>query len=180
MEATHYLDIMIREAAVSHDLHARLLTAVHYKIKEGCRLGVTWPDWRGEPGEFGLLFRVFGDQGGLAGVQTMIDPLVKAGLVRPFPVMAVPETTARVAFIRDRKLDKFSPSRAVRRKRRAAGRGEAIVETQDSRPEKRPHFLKMLSHTTSLSFLLYVTRRPGAADRQGGNEYGLGRSLPDF
>ena len=179
MEATHYLDIMIREATISHDLHARLLRSVHYQIKAGHVLGVTWPDWKGSQGEFGLLFRVFGDTNGLEAVVAQIDPLCKTGLIRPFPVSAVPDVEARIAFVRDRSIDKFSPSRAVRRDKRAGGQGEPET-IRDVRPEKIPHYLPMLSHTTTRSFLVYITKRSVPSDRQGGREYGLGRSLPDF
>lgn len=180
MDASHYLDMMIREATISHDLHARLLTAVHYQIKAGHSLGVTWPDWKGTPGEFGLLFRVFGDPSGLQAFLGLIEPLLKANLIRAFPVSAVPETDSRVLFARDRKLDKFSPSSETRRNNRAGDQRAVSPEQKPVRPSKKPHFLPMLSHTTSRSFLIYITKHSTTIDRQGGREYGLGQSLPDF
>lgn len=180
MGATHYLDMMIREATISHDLHSRLLTAVHFQIKAGHTLGVTWPDWKGTPGEFGLLFRAFGEPPALQAFHEMIQPLLKANLIRAFPMSSVPDTDARVLFARDRKLDKFSPSSEARRISRAGDRQTLSTEQKPVRPSKRPHFLPMLSHTTSRSFLIYITKHSSTSDRPGGREYGLGKSLPDF
>ena len=180
MDATHYLDIMTREATISRELHARLLTAMHYQIKAGHTMAAAWPDWKNTLGEFGLVFRAFGNEVSLQGLTASIEPLLKANLVRLFPVALVPETSKTMLFVRDRKNDKHSPSNIARRLRRAAQRGEAIPEQTTSRPARMPHFLKMLSLTTSETFPLFVTRTSVAVDRLGGHEYGLGYALPDF
>ena len=66
-ERSHYLDILLREPTIGHQLHARLLLAAHARIANGDDIAVSWPDWRATPGEFGLMFRVFGVPSALAG-----------------------------------------------------------------------------------------------------------------
>lgn len=184
MGLTHYVDIMIREGAICHQLHARLLMGVHYGINNsGLALAASWPDWKAQPGEFGLLFRVFGDESGVKSYLDLVDPLLAAGLVRAFPIAPVPDTKGRVVFVRERQMDKLSPSRTARRVRRAAARGEstdAASNVEASRPQKSPHFLRLNSTSTGHEFCLFVSRRSSATESAGGQSYGLGLALPDF
>lgn len=180
MNPSHYVDIAIREATVSRELHARLLTAVHYQIKAENVLGVTWPDWKPALGEFGLLFRAFGSEEGLADLSRAILPLGNAGLVRIYPVTSTPNTPSRVRFARNRQQDKHSPSRAARRERRALARGEVCAPPTTTRSSQSPHFLRMQSASTNAEFSLYVTRHSASMGMAGGSQYGLGYALPDF
>lgn len=179
-QPSHYLDILLREPTIGHELHARLLVAAHFRIANGDELAVSWPDFRNTPGEFGLLFRVFGSAQALGSYIEAIAPLTAGQLVRLFPVSPVPDVTGKVCFERERTLEKqFSPSRAARRQRRALARGEAappVTQTSAARPK---HFLWMQSKTTEQTFALSIVRKPsGSAD--GGRNYGLGFELPDF
>ena len=173
---THYLDLMLREPEVSHQIHARLLTAVHHRIRAGDTLCVSWPDFKGTPGEFGLLFRVFGDQTALQSYSEAVSPLVKGTLVRAYPIALVPEHTERVSFIRDRSLDKHSPSTISRQRQFVESQGNTW--TPAAPPTRRPHFLVMQSITTGETFSLYV--RLSKTSGGGGASYGLGQLVPHF
>ncbi len=179
-ERSHYLDILLREPTIGHQLHARLLSAAHARIANGDDLAVSWPDWRQTPGEFGLMFRVFGQPSALTNYTQAVDVLVERGLIRLFPVAAVPETRASVCFARDRGVDKSAPSRLARLRARAAARGESIPEFQQEGKARRPrHFLWMQSTTTGQNFALSIVRQPtGKTD--DASSYGLGVLVPDF
>lgn len=171
-----HLDILLREPTIGHQLHARLLAAAHVCIARGAGLAVSWPDWRGTPGEFGLLFRVFGTEADLAAYSAAITPLVEANLIRLFPIGTPPATDRQVMFFRDRKLDKFTASRTARRLRR----GHDCEPQRTTAPSVRPHFLIMQSQSTQQAFSLYVRRAEAKSASDGGRQYGLGQLVPDF
>ncbi len=179
-ERSHYLDILLREPTIGHQLHARLLSAAHARIANGDDIAVSWPDWRTTPGEFGLMFRVFGLPSALTNYTTAVGALVERGLIRLFPVATVPETSASVCFARDRGVDKASPSRLTRLRARAAARGETVppemLEVKAARPR---HFLWMQSTTTGQNFSLSIVRQP-SSKADGGRNYGLGLQVPEF
>ena len=180
-EADQYLDIMIREATVARDLHARMLLAVHYRIRAGDDLSVSWPDWKDLQGEFGYLFRVFGSEAALFNFIQVINPLGTAGLVRIFRPLPIPgEIRQWAAFLRDRSLDKYSPSTAERLKRRAAVRGRTWTPSEE-RPTQSKHYLVVPSTSGQRNFSLYISRTTQiVGDSVGGGNYGLGRWLPVF
>lgn len=182
MAFSHYVDIMIREGVLAHELHARLLLAVHYRVAAaGGKLAVAWPDWRDRPGEFGLLFRVFGAEDALSGYLETIAPLAVAALVRPYPVLPVPGSAATVRYLRDRSYDKLSPSAARRLAERAAARGETWKSTHaDNVRSGGDHYLTIPSASRNQMFRCYVRRDRGAVDATSGSSYGLGYALPDF
>lgn len=182
MAFSHYVDIMIREGGLAHELHARLLLAVHYRsAASGIKLAAAWPDWRERPGEFGLLFRVFGTDETLSGYLETIAPLAVAALVRPYLMMPVPESAATVRYLRDRSLDKLSPSAARRLAERAATRGETWQSTHAEKPRSESdHYLTIPSASRNQMFRCYVRRDHGAIDTTSGSSYGLGYALPDF
>lgn len=182
MAFTHYVDLMIREGAIAHDLYARLLLAVHYQNVSGAGLAVSWPDWKNNPGEFGLLCRVFGNkEDQLATYLETVNPLIAASLIRAFPIAPVPITERTVCFRRDRSHDKLSPSAARRLTARAAERGAVWASTHDGKPRNAgDHYLTIPSVSKKQTFRLYIRR--DATDRAdvAGSAYGLGYGLPDF
>ena len=181
MAFPHYVDLMIREGGVAHELHARLLLALHYKVAGGAALAASWPDWRDQPGEFGLLFRVFGNEAHLKEYLEVVAPLVTAGLIRVFAVTPVPDTSAKVCFSRDRSHDAVSPSAARRLARRASDRGEVWQSTRDGQPrEAGDHYLIIPSASQNRIFRMYVQRGRKAAASSTSASYGLGHLLPDF
>ena len=182
MAFSHYVDIMIREGGLAHELHARLLLAIHYRsAASGVKLAAAWPDWRDRPGEFGLLFRVFGTEETLSGYLETIAPLAAAALVRPYPVMPVPESATTVRYLRDRSHDKLSPSAARRLAKRSSGRGETWQSTHADKPRSgSDHYLIIPSASRNQMFRCYVQRDRGPIDNTSGANYGLGYALPDF
>lgn len=181
MPLTHYVDLMIREGSVAHELHARMFLAVHQRVAAGDALAAAWPDWRGQPGEFGLVFRVFGNEVQLASYLGVVAPLVAAGLVRAYPVLPVPDRPATVRFLRDRSHDKLSPAAARRLTRRAAARGEAWQSTQQGKPrDAGDHYLDIPSTSQQQMFRFYIRRDRASDGDRGGASYGLGHALPDF
>ena len=179
-ERSHYLDILLREPTIGHQLHARLLLAAHARIANGDAFAVSWPDWRQTPGEFGLMFRVFGEPSSLANYAQAVAVLVERGLIRLFPVAVVPETSASVCFVRDRGVDKTAPSRLARLRARAAARGEPGPEIPvDSKARRPRHFLWMQSTTTGQNFALSIVRQQ-TSKADGARSYGLGVQVPDF
>lgn len=65
-ERSHYLDILLREPTIGHQLHARLLLAAHARTSTAMR-----SPSRGRTGarlraNSGLMFRVFGEPSSLA------------------------------------------------------------------------------------------------------------------
>ena len=78
-ERSHYLDILLREPTIGHQLHARLLSAAHARIANGDDIAVSWPDWRQTPGEFGLMFRVFGEPSSLANYAQAAELFARIG-----------------------------------------------------------------------------------------------------
>lgn len=179
---SHYIDVMLREGGIAHDLHARLLLAAHFRIAAGDKLAVAWPDWRDhQPGEFGLLCRVFGVPDALASYGELIAPLGHAQLVRTFPVQAVPDTPSQISFVRNRRQDKFSPSAAARLTRRAEARGETWKGPSRCPPDPEiAHFLSIPSTSAQRTFRLYVSRVTGSQEARGGEAYGLGMVIPNF
>jgi CRISPR-associated endoribonuclease Cas6/Csy4 subtype I-F len=181
MAFSHYVDLMIREGTVAHELHARLLLAVHQKVAAGETLAVTWPDWRSRPGEFGLIFRVFGSEEHLASYLKTVGPLSVAELMRFYPVLPVPETSSVVRFVRDRSHDKLSPTAARRLARRAAERGEIWQSTHNGKPrEAGDHYLTIPSSSQQQVFRFYILRDGGTGTDPAGASYGLGHALPEF
>ena len=176
-----YADVDILEPAISRDIHARLLLATHLRIAGGAELRVSWPEWRDGGDDFGLLFRIFGDDDAIGKWLESISPLVKAGLVRAHPIAAVPsDVSGSVAFVRDRRPDRFSPSAAARLARRAAVRGEEWTGGS-AKPSGRWHVLNMPSSTTGQSLGFHVARRLDCVgDCGGGRAYGLGHPVPAF
>lgn len=179
-QQSHYLDILLREPTIGHDLHARLLAAAHFRIANGDTLAVSWPDWRNTPGEFGLLFRVFGTEKALDSYKEAIGQLISAQLVRLFGISPVPDATGKVCFERERNTEKkFSPSRALRRQTRALARGEEVPLQKQTNAPRPNHYLWMQSKTTQKNFALSIVRKPSGS-AEGGRNYGLGFELPDF
>ncbi|WP_395009079.1 type I-F CRISPR-associated endoribonuclease Cas6/Csy4 [Undibacterium sp.] len=175
----HHLDIMIRAAEVSREVHARLVMLTHTSIiSNGDQLAVSWPDWKPALGEFGLLFRVFGNEKNLELFAKSLKPLLDRSLIRTFPINEVPPSDEHAVFIRDRRFDKYGASAFNRLKRRAASRGEVF----NPKPcgNFRIHSLKIQSSSTSQQFHLFVRRESSSKDRVGGKDYGLGFSLPVF
>lgn len=181
MAFTHYVDLMIREGSVAHDLHARLLLAVHQKVAAGETLAAAWPDWRDLPGEFGLVFRVFGSNAALASYLGTVTPLATAGLLRLYPVQPVPETATSVRYLRDRSHDKLSPAAARRLARRATARGETWQSTHDGNPrDAGNHYLVIPSVSQQQLFRFYIRRDRARGSDTSGAHYGLGHALPEF
>ncbi len=130
MNPTHYLDVMLRAPEISRELHARLLTVAHHRILAGDALAVAWPDWRHEHGEFGFLFRVFGDAGAVGRYLDGVEPMVERELIRLYPVVSVPDVASRVVFARDRGVDRHGPSATRRMTRSGAKAARSGLPTQ--------------------------------------------------
>lgn len=172
------MDVMLRSLEIAHDLHARLLIAIHYRIQAGDELAVSWPDWKNNGGQFGFVFRVFGNEDALGEYAKVIDTLKKHELIRMFPCLPVPAHTSKVVFARDRERDKFSPSATRRMEKRAQQRGEIFVP--NAPPTKVCHFLTVLSASSSQKFCMYVRRDVEGREQESGNQYGLGHLVPNF
>jgi uncharacterized protein YfaA (DUF2138 family) len=170
-----YMDILIREAKIFHNLHARLLHAVHQVQTDDAALAVAFPDWKASPGEFGLLFRVLSPEHRLLeAYRNHIDKLVKYELVRLFPILPAPVTNKTVCFARDQALGKFSQAAARRRERRGNGGG---IPMQRAQTATATHWLRMQSSRGN-EFRMVI--RKTSTERQGGRQYGLGLLVPDF
>lgn len=177
---SHYLDVLLRQGEVAHEIHARLLLRVHQGNAHGLKLSCAWPDWHERPGEFGMLFRVFGSTPHLDQYVRTIAPLVRAGFVQDSVVRPVPEEVSQILFVRDRRPDKKSPSAAVRLARRAAARGEAAHGQSASGPVTPPHFLILPSQSGSRLFRMNIRRLSHGHPARGGDGYGLGSPVPNF
>ena len=179
MRPTHHLDILIRSAHIDRELHARLLLLTHRMLAHGEHtLAVAWPDWGDAPGEFGLLFRLFGEEAGLALFDGQLDGLRERKLIRSYPVAAVPASASTVAYLRHRTIEKHTPGFAARQARRNERLGAP-------KPSRQPqaincHSLEMQSVSTGRSYALFLKRDVAAPEGAGGRQYGLGLTLPDF
>jgi hypothetical protein len=178
MSLTHYLDVTLRTPEVGRDLHARLLTAAHHRILAGDALAVAWPEWRHEQGDFGCLFRVFGDADAVGRYADGVAPLTARELIFLTPVAAVPDVAPHVVFARDRGIDRFSPSATRRMTQRAIARGRAFHPTRA--PRTGAHALALKSSSTGSIFHLFVRRENRVSTTNGGSRYGLGYAVPDF
>lgn len=178
MNTSYYLDVMLRSSEIAHDIYARLLVAVHYRIKAGDVLAVAWPDWSNDHGEFGFLFRIFGSEIALAEYSRGIVVLQNHDLIRLFPILSTPQVAKRVVFCRDRSMDHFSPSVAKRLERRAKLRSE--IYSPKAVPQRKCHYLPVQSSSTQEKFNLFIRREIVDADQSGGHQYGLGYAVPDF
>lgn len=173
-----YLDISIRAGNIAYELFARLLTAVHHHITAGNNVAVSFPDWKGTPGDFGLVFRVFGSESELKTYLLRIAILNREELLTIGHCLPVPETDRYVVFARDRSVDKFSDANVRRLKRRAEARGELFSLKEQT--YSVPHYLPMLSTTSGKPFHLFVKKYPGGKACIGGKQYGLGYVVPEF
>ena len=179
MSHSHYIDIMLREATVAHDLHARLLHCVHMKNAVGAGIACAWPDWDEKHGEFGLLFRAFGNETELEDFAKSIAPLAQANLIRIDPIMLVPATTTYVTFVRNRYPDKNGESRRKRMERRAASQGRTIQSMTAREIDTTCHYLNVPSKSFGGMIRIHI-RRIGSQDYTGGKAYGLGVTVPHF
>lgn len=184
MAFSHYVDVMIRDQSIAIDLHARLLSALHGVIsRHEIELAASWPDWQSRSGEFGSLFRAFGDEAGLQAFLTWSAPLVDAGLVRSYPVAVVPNTLATIAYLRDRRTERQTPGFSVRQARRQAKRhGHEVqsIELDQSRQLGLSHHLKLQSSSTKQTYCFFIRQVVNASQDAGGKAYGLGYTLPNF
>lgn len=168
-----YLDILIKRPEIIHDLHARLLHAVHQIQTDTHDLAVAFPDWSNTPGEFGLLFRLFGtNEQILDAFRNYVSSLVEHNLIRLFPVLPVPHSEKKVCFARDQSGNKFGLSAAKRRVRRGT-----TQETTLATPMRPTHWLNALS-SSGQSFRIVIKKM--SSPQQGGHRYGLGLLVPEF
>jgi CRISPR-associated endoribonuclease Cas6/Csy4 subtype I-F len=173
-----YVDIRIHAGNIVHELLGRLVTAAHYDINAGNQLAISFPDWKGTPGDFGFVFRVFGSETAIQTYLKRVSILDREELLSISNCTAVPEVDQFIVFARDRSVDKFSDSYVRRLKRRAEKRGESFqLETKDC---SIPHYLPMYSHTSGKPFHLFVKKLIGRKEYSGGNNYGLGFAVPEF
>lgn len=167
-----YMDVLIKRPEIARDLHARLLHAAHQVQTDSWDLAVSFPDWRKNPGEFGLLFRLFGaNQQILDAYRGYVAVLVENELIRLFPVLPVPQTQRATCFARDQHINKSGPAAARRRVRRGG------AEEVPAMPRRCTHWLNLRS-SSGHTFALAVRKCNSA--QQGGHQYGLGFLLPDF
>jgi CRISPR-associated protein (Cas_Csy4) len=178
MNPTHYIDVALGAPEIERELHARLLTAVHHRILAGDALAVAWPGWRQEQGNFGLLFRIFGEAQSLDRCLAGMAPLIERELIRPGPISAVPDVPLRVVFTRDRSVDRYSPSATRRMTQRANLRGTKFHPKRAA--QGGAHALALKSSSTDNIFHLFVRRMDSVSANGGGCRYGLGHALPDF
>lgn len=181
MSLTHYIDVMIRAADIGHEIHARLLAASHKAIKaNNVVLGVAWPDWKEFGGEFGFIFRVFGDCKALDIFSDLIGGLVDRGLVRKYPILEAPETIGKVAYLRDRTSEKQTKGFLVRAARRNEKYGRPISSEKKKLKPLSEHRLTMQSDSTGEQFAIFIVRSKMVPENCGGKQYGFGYLLPDF
>lgn len=180
MSRSHYLDIVIKRADVGRELHARLLMALHLQSPQQSNLAVTWPDWGTWGGEFGLIFRVFGEPQALLDFKARIEPLIQHQLVLALAINPVPAFEHLVMFKRDRRFENTSPCHVRRLKRRAEQRGETLE--LEPKTQKCEHWIEMQSLSTRSAFRFGIKRT--AADSAQAQDtvdsYGLGAALPAF
>lgn len=168
-----YMDILIKRPAIIHDLHSRLIHAVHQVQTTEHDLAVSFPDWRNELGEFGMIFRLFGsNQQILETYRSYVAALVDHDLIRLFPILPVPQTDRKVCFARDQHGKKAGPAALRRRIRRGA-----TTDMTLSAPRPNTHWLQALS-SGGHQFQLVI--RKTTSERQGGHGYGLGLLVPEF
>lgn len=171
---TLYMDIMIKRPEIIHDLHARLLYGVHQMQTDDAALAISFPDWKGTPGEFGLLFRVFATtQQLLESYRSHVGKLAERDLIRFFPILPVPATDKMVCFGRDQSHEKFGKAAARRRERRGGTKEPFTAIT----PKQITHWLHIQS-SSGHEFRLVI--RKFSDSRLGGHQYGLGLLVPDF
>ena len=178
MEMPFYVDLDIKNTSIELDVHARLLTAIHFRIKAGDILAVSWPRWGSAIGQFGSVLRVFGTESSLKNYLRVVGILAEYNLISANDINTTPNTADRVVFFRDRTMDRYSPSNARRLERRAVARGE--VYTPKSRDLIGTHHLKMNSTSNQHAFHMFIKRDMTAIAIRGEHQYGLGIPVPQF
>lgn len=178
-DTSHYTDILVRAANVGFDLHARLLHAAHRCIAQGHALAVSWPDWKNQRHDFGLVFRVFGAPDSLAVFAELVSPLASNNLVYVIPAQPTPATSTTVVFYRDRAPEKNTEGFIARENRHRQARSIAPSRRQ-VRDTYRPHNLTMPSASTSKVYTLFIRKGAQGDVHTGGRSYGLGIPVPHF
>ena len=174
MDTSTYIDVKACAKSVN-DVHARVLQAVHFCNWNGMDLGLSFSKFQEDvPNEFGDTMRVFGSTTELYEFYAKLRECVKQSEVVITEVAKTPETTTYVSFIRDRAIERSSPSNVKRRIARAKARGETYV----------PKKIEAVNHTlvvpsvSSGKFVLNVKKTN--APFSGGSQYGLGKLVPCF
>lgn len=181
MAFSHYLDVVIRMPEVANELHGRLLYLVHTTIRnQSSQLAASWPDMKYDG--FGFVFRVFGSPTSLAGYAQACQPMIERGLVRLYPVSEIPPHAVHDHhFARDRNAEKNTPGFQARLQARCARRGVQQHQPRTANHDRRPLFLFMQSGSTGQGYSLHIKRATGPAPQgAGGNNYGLGLTIPSF
>lgn len=178
---THYVDLTV-PARIQYEIYGRILMVMHLTAKAGFPVFADWPTWKNEPGGFGPVIRILGEQHAVERCMSFISPLISAGLVSALSETAQvpPDATYRYAYRRSRSADKGSPSHQRRLERRAIARGESPPDSPAAWVQAS-HKVPMQSRTSGQSFHLYIKRVP--ADELAGLSpcsYGLGVLIPRF
>jgi hypothetical protein len=108
--------------------------------------------------------------------------MIERGLIRLYPVTEIPaHATNDHYFARDRNTEKNTPGFQARLQARCARRGVQQHQPRIAREARRPLFLFMQSGSTGQGYSLHIKRVTGPApEGAGGNNYGLGLTLPSF
>ena len=177
LDVRHYRDIRIKEASIAHELHERVVHAVHRCHGAGHPVGLAWPDYRLEPATLGLTLRAFGSADALNMLADHLAPLVNAGLIDVGDTADTPETEARVTFYRDRAAEK-GEGYLARQNRHEAKKGRPQRKRVTRR--KAPFYVRMRSQTTAQGYSLFINVVTGENAPRGGASYGLGYPVPQF
>ncbi len=182
MATPYYVDVMIRMGDIIHDLHGRLLYLVHkIIIEEKIQLVVSWPDMKAT--EFGFVFRVFGPDETLKKFVLSCQPMVTREMIRVYPISETPpHAKADHYFARDRSVEKQTPGYLNRENERCKRRGVQVKTNANilQEPKKSP-YLPLQSGSTEKRFSIYIKKVSGMApESSGGNNYGLGLTVPIF
>lgn len=194
---THYMDIVIKDGHIMHELHARLLFITHQLVTGDTPVPchVDFPGYSQRAG-LGFVFRAFASADALEAFALKAAPLSNTELVRCMPIHRVPENVKEWVLcrkVRPEKLgglaDKPSPSWLRRLKRRAEARGEVFNEAEarqhwEAKSKKGKYdmlpYVPMASFSTNTKFYLSIERKlvsqPDAIGAGGG--YGLGTAVP--
>lgn len=169
---TNYIDITVADV----DKFSVILQKVHHCNWEGYDLAVSFPRYNDNiVDDFGNIIRIFGSANELSEFYLKLVNRGDKGGLKISEIQTPPETSERVAFVRDRNCERNAPSNIRRRMKRAEARGEVYTPKELNYPT---HRISVPSVSTHGPFALYI--RKDITARDGGSQYGLGKLVPSF
>lgn len=171
-----YIDVYINCAALTREMHSRLLYAAHRVA--GGDLAPAWPHMgANKASPLGDVVRFFGQDGDLKKFIDYVKPLFQNQLISISGIRKALKTDRYVAYVRDRSIDKQSGTE----RRRCRMRGYAPSVRKNIQNRFR---IEMESVSTKQQFFIFL-KRISITDRTSWhqaskNGYGLGVLLADF